>query len=770
MSAATSSTTGLAEQCARAQALHRQGNAAAARHLYEEILRTDPGHIETLNALGALAGQANDLDAALQYFDRAIAAQPANSAAHVNRGSTLKRLGQLEAALASFDRAIALNGGEAVAHYGRAETCRDLGRSGEALASYDRAVASNPGFAQAHFRRATLLQAGGELAAAVSGYEDTIVLAPLHADAHANKGLALSGLRRFAEAVSSYDAALAIMPAHAVIHLYRGNALKELQRFDESLAGYDRAIALDPDYVECHVNRGALLFSLGRIAEALADYDRAISLKPDCAEAYFNRAYLNRSCNRFAAAQADYLAAARLAPDIDYLPGARLEAGLQTCNWSEFEPLVAEITEGILRDRAATHPFNLLAVVDSPSLQLRAAQIWVHRSCPPDDTLGSFVRRERAARLRIGYFSADFREHPLYHLLAELIETHDRSRFEIIGFAFGPATQDAPRRRFARAFDRLIDVQDMSNLEAAALARNLQVDIAVDLGGHTHNSRSGIFALRAAPLQINYLGYLGTLGASYMDYMIGDHAVVTAQSEPCFAEKIIYLPDSFQVNDRRRAIADRVFTRAELGIPGSGCVFCCFNGNYKIQPATFASWMRILQRAPGSVLLLVSGDDVVARNLCAQAALCGVDPQRLIFVERLPPAEYLARFRAADLFLDTLPYNAGTTASDALWAGLPVLTLAGNTFAARVGASLLNAIGLPELVTNTREEYEDLAVELAANAPRLARLKNTLAQNRAAAPLFDTNRFARNLEAAYTGIQDRYEAGLPPDHLTVSHG
>jgi predicted O-linked N-acetylglucosamine transferase (SPINDLY family) len=495
----------LAERLARAQALHRQGQSAAARALYQVILQADPDHVEALNAIGALAGQANEMGAALQYFDRAIAAEPLNPAAHVNRGNALRRLGQPEAALASFDQAIALNGNEAVAHYGRAEILRALGRGDEASASYDRAVAANPQFVQAHFRRATLLQEAGALGAAVSGYDQTIVLAPLHADAHANKGVALSRLRRFAEAVGSYDEAIAIRPDQAVTYLFRANALKELQRFDESLANYDQALAIDPTYVECHVNRGVLLSSLGRSEEALASYASAISVKPDCAEAYFNRAYLNRICGRFNAAKADYCIAAQLAPDIDYLAGARLEVSLQTCDWSDFEMLVAEMTEGISGNRAATHPFNVLAVADSPSLQLRAAQIWVRHSCPADESLGPLVRSACAKRLRIGYFSADFREHPLYHLLAELIETHDRSKFEIFGFAFGPAAQDEPRRRLMNAFDRFIDVQEMSNGEVAALVRSLEIDIAVDLGGYTYNSRSGIFALRAAPLQINYL-------------------------------------------------------------------------------------------------------------------------------------------------------------------------------------------------------------------------------------------------------------------------
>jgi predicted O-linked N-acetylglucosamine transferase (SPINDLY family) len=717
--------------------------------------------------LGVISGQGNDLPVAVQYFERAIAAQPRNPAAYINHGNALKQLRQPEAALASFDQAIALGADDAIAHYSRAEIYRQIGRGDEALAGYDRAVAINPGFFQGHFRRGVLLQELGQLSAAVAAYDETIRVAPAHADALAHRGVALFKLRQFGEAVRSYEQSLAIRPDQPAIYLFRGNALKELNRLEESTASYDQAIAHDPNYAEAYVNRGFVLFGLGRMDEALASYDRAIAIKPEYAEAYFNRAYLMRTINRFDAAAADYRKAAELAPDIDLLPGARLEASLQTCDWSEFDPLVAQVSAGILADRLVSHPFNLLAAVDSPSLQLRAAQIWVRHACPPDGSLGPIAMRSGSGKLRLGYFSADYRQHPTYHLLAELIEAHDRSRFDVVGFAFGPATEDEPRQRLMRSFDQFIDVQEKSDLDAAALARELEIDIAIDLGGYTYNSRSGIFALRAAPLQLNYLGYLGTLGASYIDYIVADPTVVTAQSEAFFTEKIIYLPDSFQVNDRKRRIAQRIFTRSELGLPASGCVFCCFNNSFKIQPETFASWMRILQRVKTGVLLLVAGDDAIQSNLRARATRHGVDPRRLIFGERLPPPEYLARYRAVDLFLDTLPYNAGATASDALWAGLPVLTLAGQAFAGRIAASLLKAIGLPELITTTRREYEDLAVALAENPSRLAQIREKLDHTRLTSPLFATDRFARHLEAAYVAIHERYLAGLAPVHIRL---
>ena len=403
----------------------------------------------------------------------------------------------------------------------------------------------------------------------------------------------------------------------------------------------------------------------------------------------------------------------------------------------------------------------------SARLQHKAARIWVSHACPANDALGPIAPRARARKLTVGYFSCDFHEHPVGRLVAELIELHDRSRFEVIAFSFGAQTNDPLQQRLTRAFDRFFDLRDKSDLEIAALARSLNVDIAVDLGGHTRGNRAGIFALRAAPVQMHYLGYLGTFGASYMDYVVADRTVVTPQTEAHFSEKIIYLPDSHQVNDRKRRIADKTFTREELGLPRSGFVFCCFNTNYKILPAAFAAWMSILKAVPGSVLFLYARYEVTKTNLRAQAARHGVDPQRLVFGERMELPEYLARYRTADLFLDTLPYNAGTTASDALWAGLPVLTLSGEAYVSRTAASLLTAIGAPELITSTQQEYEQLAIELASNPQRLAEIRAKIQTHRLTSPLFDTPRFTRNLEAAYTAVHDRHLAGLPPDHVRL---
>jgi predicted O-linked N-acetylglucosamine transferase (SPINDLY family) len=756
--------TRFTEQFARAQLLQQQGQLPAARLLYQEILDAEPDHFDTLNAMGVLAGQSNDLQQAIRYFDRAIAVEPGNSGAQCNRGLALKQLNQPDAALECFNLAIALDAQSAIAHYSRAETCRDLGRPDEAVASYDRAIAVNPGFVQASYRRGLLLQQIGRLEDAIAGYDHVIQIKSNHFDAHANRAFVLYALGRLAEALASCDEAVALKADQAPLHSFRGDVLRALDRPEAALASYDRAISINPDDAEAHCNRGAVLLLLEKV-EAIASFDRAIAIRPDYAQAYFYRGYSRHKLSQFDLATTDYKVVAGLAPDYDLLPGTRLETSLQVCDWSDFETLARQVAAGVEQGKRVAHPFILTALTDSPRLQQKAARAWVNHACPANDALGPISSRGRPGKLRIGYFSADFREHPLGRLLAELIEIHDRSRFEIIGFSFGPKTDDALQRRYVRAFDRFIDVRERSSLEIASLARSLEIDIAVDLTGHTLGNRTKIFALRAAPVQMHYLGYLGTMGADYMDYIVADATVVTPESEPHFSEKIIYLPDTHQVNDRQRVVADEVFTRDELDLPPTGFVFCCFNTSYKLLPATFAGWMRILRAVPESVLLLYARNETTEINLRAHAAEHGIDPRRLIFGARLALPEYLARYRTADLFLDTFPYTAGTTASDALWAGLPVLTLTGESFVSRTAASLLRAIGAPELVASTQQQYEQLAIELALNPQRLAEIRGKIQNNRDTSPLFDTPRFARNLEVAYMAVHERHQAGLPPDHV-----
>jgi predicted O-linked N-acetylglucosamine transferase (SPINDLY family) len=412
-------------------------------------------------------------------------------------------------------------------------------------------------------------------------------------------------------------------------------------------------------------------------------------------------------------------------------------------------------------------PFVLLALNDDVLLHKKSSEIYIQSKHPFNSFLGPIHSHKNGQKIRIGYFSADFHNHATGYLMAELLELHNKDQFELVGFSFGPRVNDEMQERLKKSFDNFFEISGQPDIDVARLSRNLNINIAVDLKGFTQDSRTGIFSYRAAPIQVNYLGYPGTTGANYIDYIIADKTIIPTDSQLFYTEKIVHLPNCYQVNDSKRVISDRQFTRQELGLPEKGFVFCCFNNNFKILPATFDGWMRILKAVDGSVLWLFQDNSWVTKNLKKEAYKQGIDERRLIFAERLPVLEHLARHRHADLFLDTIPYNAHTTASDALWSGLPLLTLVGQSFASRVAASLLNAIGLPELITNTQEAYEALAIELAMNPKKLADIKLKLANNRLTTPLFDTPLFTKHIEAAYIKMYERYQADLEPEHISI---
>ncbi|MGH8229089.1 MAG: tetratricopeptide repeat protein, partial [Steroidobacteraceae bacterium] len=683
---------------------------------------------------------------------------------HNNHGNVLRDLGRYRDALSCYERALALDPDFAEAHYNRGVTLYGLGRHHDALQSYDRALALKPDHAAAWNNRGTALRELQRCEEALQSYERAIAAKPDHAGAHSNRGAALHALERYEEALECFERAIGVAPDHADTHANRGGTLTALGRFDEALASLDRALAIDPGCVDAHFNRGVTLANLRRFPEALACVDHTLALGRRDAATWRCRGDVLWGLRRFEETIESYAQALALDPRSRFLSGECRHVRMRICDWNALESDLAKISAGIERDEAVVPPFVLHALLDSPALQRSAATIFAREKIRPPTTLPPLPRRVHREKIRIGYFSADFRTHAVSLLAAGLFEAHDRSHFEITALALGPDTRDELRTRLEAAFDRFVSVGDMTDREVALLARRLEFDIAVDLGGYTRNCRSGILALRAAPLQVSYLGYLGTMGCEFIDYLIADPVLVPPDSRQHYSEKIAYL-SSYQVNDSKRPLPQRSLTRAELGLPAAGFVFCCFNNTYKITPETFDCWMRILAAVPESVLFLLGDGATAERNLRREAGARGVAPERLIFGPSLPLDQYLARFGAADLFLDTLPYNAGTTASDALWAGLPVLTLPGHAFAARMAASVLTAAGLPELIAADRADYERLAVSVASDPKRLADLKQKVAVNRRRCALFDTAGFTRNLEALYRRMYDRHVSGLLPAHL-----
>ena len=548
-----------------------------------------------------------------------------------------------------------------------------------------------------------------------------------------------------------------------------GVALINQSRLEEALPVFREAARRDPRSVSAHNNIANVLGDLGRNAEALPHLQKAVELDPALAESHHNLGMLLESLKRHEEAAASLEQALRLAPNAPYTLSHLVWNELSTCRWAGLESRIDALRSKVREGRTAAEPFIFVAVSADAEEQRLCAARHVREKAPPRPALWQGTRY-RHQRIRLAYLSADFHEHATAQLAAGLFERHDRARFELTALSYGPDDGSAMRRRLAGAFERFVDVRSRSDEEAARLLRELEVDIAVDLKGHTTGARQAILARRPAPLQASYLGYPGTMGAPYIDYLIADRFVVPEAQQPFYSEKLVYLPDCYQVNDSARPIAPRAPARAEAGLPAQGFVYCCFNNNFKILPPLFAAWMRLLGAVPGSVLWLLEDNAAVKRNLQAAAHAAGIAPERLVFAPRLPPAEHLARHRLADLFLDTLPYNAHTTASDALWAGLPLLTCAGSAFAGRVAASLLHAAGLGELVTSSLEEYEARALGLARDPRLLDGLRGKLAAGRATAPLFDTDRFRRHIEAAYVTMWEAWQRGEPPRHFAVPAG
>lgn len=715
----------------QALALHQGGQVEQARDIYRRILAVQPANPDLLNLLGAAECQLGNAEEGAKLLARSIKLAPGQPGAHHNRGNALN----------------------------------DLGRFADAVVSFDHALALRPGYAETWFSRGTALRGLGDRVAAIESFERAVTLEPGYAEAWLGRGHILLELKRLPHALESYDRALAFESGLAEGWSGRGNVLTLLGRFEAALASYDKALAAAPAYAEAWSNRGTALRRLGQLDDAIASYDRALELLPDYAEAFYGKGLSLEEQGRLEDAAVVYERALAMKPGLDSLMGQALHVSMQLADWRGFDGRRNALAAGIDRGQKVSAPFPVQALIDEPELQRMAAKLFAEAEAQAA-ILNLPVRHSDHNTIRIGYFSSDFRNHPVTHLLAHTLEHHDRTRFEVFAFSLAAGPRDEWRRRVEAAADHFFDVAGLADVDIARLAREKEIDIAIDLNGWTKGYRAGVFAERAAPVQASYLGYLGTMGASWFDYLLADETIVPADSERFYMESIAYLP-SYQSNDGGQKPSDKLFSRAELGLPDDGFVFCSFNQVFKLTPEVFDSWMRILTQVSGSVLWMYVANPIAIANLRAEAQKRGVDPARLVFAGRVPLEDHLARHRAADLFLDSHPYNAGATASNALRMGLPVLTRIGKSFPARMGASLLHAVGLPEMITDTPAAYEDLAVRLATRPGEMAEIKQKLALNLPESLLFDTERATRSLEAAFTKMIERARQGLPPAVIKV---
>lgn len=593
-----------------------------------------------------------------------------------------------------------------------------------------KAVRVDPGNPDVLFNYANVLRALDKTDDALDWLAKAIALAPNFAGAHLNRGAILMARKELHDAIAEFDRAIAIAPSSAAF-ANRGSALHQLDRLDEAHDSYQRAVELGPSNPQNHFLLSEVLTQMGRHDEAIGALERTVALE---------KAF------PFA---------------LSKLVGSRRKRA----DWRNFEREQAALDEAV-ETGVAVDPFTFFHASSSPAHQLTCAKTYVVNVAPEWGAAISGTPSP-ASRLRVAYLSADFYNHATAHLMAGVFEEHDRERFEISAISYGPDDRGEMRGRLKAAFERFEDVSHLPDEDVVELIRQLNIEVLVDLGGFTAGARPKILARRAAPIQVNYLGFPGTMGASYIDYVMADRIVIPEGEQKHYAEKVIYLPDSYQATDARRPPLPNGPARSEVGLADDAFVYCAFNRTSKITPLLFDVWMRLLAKTAGSVLWLLDGDPIARENLRREAVARGIAADRIVFAPLVPADEHLARHQLADLFLDTLPYNAHTGASDALWAGLPVLTCLGTAFAGRVAASLLNAVGLPELVTRSLDEYEDLALQIARDSELRTALKSKLAARRTTWPLFDTAQMTRHIEKAFNEMWRRHYAGEAPASFAV---
>ena len=709
-----------------------------AEKKFRKVLQSDGSHVPALNLLSVVLMSLGRFADAEQFVARAVELNQSSDVSFYNYGLISKELNKPQQAYEKFTKSLKLNPNVPETWNNRGAVCNDLKEYELALSDFDRAASLNGAYAEAY----------------------------------ANRGNSLMQLKRYDEAVAAYHKALSIKPGLAEAWRALGEAMlpphsastrTDLSPMTKSYLSNRNQLRPGSVGVTCSSSSCAT-------TKALASFDRALSLNQQLEGASFGRGNVFLTKKQFENAFAAFDKALSLNPDLPLAEGSRLHAKMHCCDWSAYQVECEHLVTSLRDGKLAAFPFHLLAVNCEVKDQLKCAEAFIEDKYPAVVNHISSSRGQNAnsgTRIRLAYMSTDYRQHATSNLTAGLFEAHDHSRFDVIGLSVGPNDGSQLRKRLEQSFMHFVDMSTLTDEQIAAEISKLDVDILVDLNGHTHGARTGALRSRPSPIQVNYLGYPGTMGCSFVDYIIADRTLISENDRNFYSEKVVLLPHSYQANDRKREIAETELSRHDCGLPDGAFVFCCFNGNYKITPDTFDCWMTLLRQSSNSVLWLLEDNKIAAKNLRKEAQQRDVDPSRLIFAERAPLARHLARHRLADLFLDTVPCNAHTTASDALWAGLPVLARIGQTFAGRVAASLLNAVGLPELITHSREEYEALALDLVKNRERLLRFRTELDTNRLTKPLFDTALFAQHIEAAYEEMFRRYHAGLPPDDIRV---
>ncbi|BAE51161.1 tetratricopeptide repeat protein [Paramagnetospirillum magneticum] len=795
------------ETFARAQAEHRSGNFAVAEPLYGAILAASPEHVEALYAYGVLLAQTGRLPQSLDHLSRAARLAPEDGRIGRNFALVLQAAGRLpeserefgrlrdrepdraehrfglglvvsaqgrfDEAISHFQEGLALASQDVEARCNLGLACRAAGRLDEAIDAFAKAAELAPALAKAHGNLGGALFAAGRWADAVGAWGRALALEPNHAEVRADMGVALAKLGRQEEAAECFRRAMELDPGNPAHGYNLGRALQDLGRLEDAAEIYAKVIAVAPDHASAHMNSGVIFKKLGQPDQAVASYDRVLELDPANGPAWLNRGKALYEAGRVEDALDSFRSALRLMPDDADALCELVNLRKVICDWDGLEAEEALCRRQVADGKAGIDPQVFMSIPATPAEQRRCGTLW-----------GKMITEDRAhavhgldlapravspagSKIRLGYISADFRTHPVAHLMAGVFERHDRSRFEVSAYSIGPYQDSDMRRRLEAAFDRFVDLEAVGSAEAARRIHGDGIDILVDLTGYTKHCRPEILACRPAPIQVNFLGFTATMGVNWMDYILTDAFVAPQARQDGFAEALVHMPHCYLPFGDLAPVGEPVQPRSAYGLPEDAFVYCGFNNPFKFRAEVFDLWADILRAVPQGVLWLREDNDYSRNNLGREIAARGIDPARLIFAQRTDFAEHMARHRLADLFLDCLPYNAHTTASDALWAGLPVLTRVGETFASRVAGSLLSGLGLPELITESAEEYRERAIALASRPEELRALKDRLEVNRLTAPQFKSEVFTRDLEAAFLRMAERSRAGLAPEAFAL---
>ena len=746
--------------------LYNQGQFEKVLSKAQIMINLFPKSVDLYNIQGSANLGLYRYNEASKCYIHGLKIQPNHAELQNNLGWVFQTIGELEKATIAYDKAIKIQPKYAEAYNNRG-TCLNLLRDfTQAIKSFQNAVAINPDYAVAYFNMGNAFLAEKKENAAIKSYKAAIKINPDFAEAHRNIGNIQTNQGEFALAIESLMKALQIKPDIAGFYYDLGIAFTKFSKLDSAVESYLKAIKINPNYFEAHHNLGNVLKDKGEFDAAIERYRLALQISPNSADAFYNLGLALECKQDLSSAIKSYDTAAQLRLNYGEALAASLYLRAKVCDWRRLSQ-DKDLLKALGTKNQHIDPFALLPLEDNPVRHRLRSETYAFYKYPKKQIPQYPRPLKRPAVLRIGYFSTNFTQHPVMYLLAKILKIHNRNKFKVYAYSLGFSNKGEMRQKIIYAVDIFKDVKGKSDNDVAIIAQHDKIDIAIDLDGYTENTGSGIFSYRAAPVQISYLGYPGTMGADFIDYIIADQNLIPNESQKYYSEKPIYMPHHYQGQDNTLPISEKTPSRSDLGLSDNAFVFCAINNTYKITPSEFNIWMRLLQRVDGSVLWLFESNKWAKANLLKEANARGVESERLVFAQRVSHENYLAQFRQADLFMDTFTYNAGATASNALWAGLPVLTKLGKGYTARMAGSLLASIGLPELITTRETEYEELAFKLATNPEQLASIKQKLAANRLSKPLFNTELFTKHLEDGYQKAYQQYFDGKEPEAIYV---